>query len=1510
MKNASVTPDTVSDDELGRLRGLVPLHSLPDEAFDELAASATFATLRPGDMLFEQGDTDHEHVYLLEGRVSLLVDLNEQDRVEAGSGTARFPLAHQLPRKQSVRALSQVRVARIDSRLLSDLLARAQTVDYQVTDLDDASEDDWMSQLLQSRVLQQVPAANIQRVMMSVEQVDVYRGDHLITQGDPGDYYYMLTRGRAVVRRDNGDGKGPVELATLGPGDAFGEEALLSDNPRNSSVTMLQDGHVLRLSKQNFLDLIQNPLLETVSMESARARVEQGSVWLDLRSREQYDESHLPGAINFPFESLRYQTSSLDRDGHYVLYSNSGRRAMAGAFLLTERGFDVAVLENGIDAYAPADDVDDDGMQSADAFGEDVAVREQIAEAEQRARELEQKLKEAEALKREQDSERQQQMQQVSVAVDMARRKLLESEAQKQEALSAKQEAYAEMERLTGSLEEVQSERTSLRERMAEIEGLDKKLQARLEKAEREIIGERDRAESAAASLEDLSQRLSDVLEQRELEREQHARERGELIEDVTGLQMDLEQAQLDLEELKGHFDDDRATWAASEEERKATAQRLLEMETANRTLQAERDGLLAEQEHAQLAQRAEMAKAEETRQLLAAELEQAQAGAEELAQRIAQAESALQERDGELAQLREQVAALEQARLQTQDATEAELAAVRSAGEQSLAEARQALDGAVAERERLLGEQATLQARLDDERMAAASSNEQQAARISDLERQLEQLRAEAGHAAADQQQANDEMRSTLEVEQQQHARDAAELAALQQAHAALQQDRDELQAQLASGDANAHAAVEQGQQRVAELEQVLAELRETSQAAASTSQQAIQQLQAELDQAAARAESAEQQLQQVTEQAGRQQSEQERAWESQVEELKALQQAAEQRVGELEQALMEQQDAMRSSEAAHDQAAQQLQAEFDQAVARVDAAEQQLQQATEQAGQHQSEQEQAWQARVDEAQASRQVAEQRVVELEQALDEMRAAASVDAGERDRLVAENRQALEEAEQRIVDLERRIDDDREASTTRLAETEQALQDAQRELADAQAAVAAGSDDLQLELEMLRSANEHLESQLAESTAQAVDDAELQRTRDSVTDLQQQMEALALEHDAAVDALKSELASLRDENSALLNDKAQREKDAAERDGDEARQQVLQHRLEERELALSAAREEQAELIRALNAAGSELEALQLQVSSHDSDQARLVDLENQLAELHRVHEKATLAHEHERQRLRDRLDAAGQQIESLQRTREGAVAAEPAETDSISQNEELLAELAARESEVEQLRGVIEEYVSQFEQAKREHDGAAEIDALRAELTMVREQAVRDVAEMREQLQRAQQQARRLSEAGGRELVSQEAMRQQIETLEASLGERQREISDAQAAHNMLEDELEDAHRQLDQALRELEKAQADADEAISIRREAESARSQLQEALVQTQRDAEQARDNDLRDARLVSAPGRTGGAAGGRGWLSGLVGAVLAIAGLAGVSFATGNGDLVIRFLRGLGL
>ena len=163
MDNTARTSETPSSEEMQSLRALVPLNTLPDEALAELAGHVVVETVKRGQMLFSEGDTDHQHVYLVKGRVALLSKRSVVDRVEAGSDTARFPLAHQVPRKNSARAEVKSRITRIDSRRLSDLLARAQTVDYQVADFDAASEDDWMSMLLQSPVLQQVPAANLQR---------------------------------------------------------------------------------------------------------------------------------------------------------------------------------------------------------------------------------------------------------------------------------------------------------------------------------------------------------------------------------------------------------------------------------------------------------------------------------------------------------------------------------------------------------------------------------------------------------------------------------------------------------------------------------------------------------------------------------------------------------------------------------------------------------------------------------------------------------------------------------------------------------------------------------------------------------------------------------------------------------------------------------------------------------------------------------------------------------------------------------------------------------------------------------------------------------------------------------------------------------------------------------------------------------------------------------------------------------------------------------------------------
>jgi CRP-like cAMP-binding protein/chromosome segregation ATPase len=1401
MDTAISTTASLSSEEMTRLRKLVPLHTLPEDALDELIEVAVFDTVAKGRMLFKQGDTDNENVYLLKGSVALLADKTIAERVRAGSDTARFPLAHQVPRQFSVRAESKVRIIRIDSRRLSDLLARTQKVDYQVADFDAAAEDDWMAMLLQSPVLQQVPPANLQQVIMNVEQVELARDEELIRQGDPGDYYYMLTKGRAVVRRDSGDGKGPCELATLGPGDAFGEEALLSDSPRNSSVTMLQDGEVLRLSKEHFVQLIHDPLLDRIDMETARSKVEQGAIWLDLRSSDQYDELHLPGAINYPFESLRYQVSSLAPDQHYVLYSNAGGRAMAGAFMLTERGFHVSVLQGGLQQDHPVEARNDDQSVPDD----DAAAQARIREAEARAHELEERL---EQLQRDQENvaaEREQHLQQVRASVDQARDKLVETEEQRREALAAQEKAYAEMEQLTSSLEKLQSERSSLVDRMSEIEGLDKQLQTRLAKAERELIGERERAESATSGLEELSEKLSEAIEKREQEREQHARERGELKEEVTALQMELEQGRLDIGELREKFAQRLTRAAADEAESSELQRRLGDSEEARQALQQAHDSLQAE--------------------------------LESLSDRFAQQSA---EHEQERTQLQSQLSALQQE--------------------------FDALGGQLKQQDAERVEHAQLQERLGSLNDELETARRERQSLEESAARELDEARAASDRLHSDFESALNDARTAA---QEQAAALAEELERLRRENAALQSD-------LAAGNEETDAALIQARRRIGELEQQLADeaglAREQLQARQSELDAVAEQLQvATADQQGDAAALASLHVECEELQRRLSETEQER------DTAQAALNKVEVQLAGLESRLSDEQG----------QAADQL----EQAHARVVALEERL------AGQADSERQsiQETQRLIDAAETERDDARLRLSELEQRLEDQAVQAGRQVDEKDielgalreTLVAEQQektrlaQALEAAEARHNAIEAALAEAQQAATDRVgleAELEARLAAQYQESTE-------HVDAAQAELEQVR---RELESQCAKAADLSV---ELEGLRDDFEKQREEKDGLAGQLDDARSGTEEAVAQLRSEIGELGQ------------------------RLEQRELALATAREEQRELIEALNAASTERESLLLAMSDRDHEQARLVDLENQVAEALRSHQSDLLAKEQEQQRLREQLDVEAERRATLHREVERLTALlGSADSDRSSDDGRLRAEhaalrqeLAQREGEVEQLRGVLEEYVEQIRSAQSEDGEVSELNALRAELEMVREQAIRDAAQMREQLAAAETQKRRLQQADGREAISHEAMRQRIEELESSLAERQRLLADADESRHMLEDAMEDVNQKFDDLSRELEKARADAEAASRDRREAEGAREQLQEALRRLQEDAEEAKVTDLRDDRLKASKRPIGidSVAPRSRWLPGLLGAGLAIGLLEAVSLLTGRGELISALL-----
>ena len=340
------------------LKQLVPISSLNTENIQDLLEKVKTETVPRGKYLFKKGDMDKDHIYLVEGQVDLLNDNKLVKTLEAGTPEARHPIAHSFPRSVSARARSPVTIIHVNSDMLDIMLTWDQTGSYQVVPLDESDDDDatdWMTRILQTRAFHRIPPSNIQALFMRMEPVNVKAGDVIIRQGDPGDYFYIIKEGRCLVTRSSPANPKGVKLATLGVGDSFGEEALISDSNRNATVTMLSNGSLMRLNKEDFNSLLNEPLLRWIDYEEARKIVNDGGLWLDVRLPDEYKAGHIRGSINIPLIFLRMKANSLDKSRRHVIYCDTGRRSSAASFLLNEKNIESFVLKGGLDAADAAD---------------------------------------------------------------------------------------------------------------------------------------------------------------------------------------------------------------------------------------------------------------------------------------------------------------------------------------------------------------------------------------------------------------------------------------------------------------------------------------------------------------------------------------------------------------------------------------------------------------------------------------------------------------------------------------------------------------------------------------------------------------------------------------------------------------------------------------------------------------------------------------------------------------------------------------------------------------------------------------------------------------------------------------------------------------------------------------------------------------------------------------------------------------------------------------------------
>ena len=340
------------------LAALEPISSFSPARLRELLDYCHIENVAPGQDPFKDRTMEGQSVYLVRGELELTYADGNKVTMRADSEWARHPIGKRQPDIVTANALSPVQLLRVDDDLLDRMVTWDQFASHDdiKPKIDKGGSEAAVRRLLNSGMFSaenlnhgpfaHLPPANIGKLLNRVEAIAVWEKDVIVREGEEGDYYFLIESGRAQVTRRVGGAD--LLLAELKAGDVFGEEALVSDAKRNATVTMKSNGVLLRMKKQDFLELMKEPLLHRISFAEAKDKVKQGAVWLDVRHPPEYRYDKLRGAINVPLNDIRNAIGVLSKATPYIAYCQSGRRSAAAAFILAQAGYDVYVLENGL----------------------------------------------------------------------------------------------------------------------------------------------------------------------------------------------------------------------------------------------------------------------------------------------------------------------------------------------------------------------------------------------------------------------------------------------------------------------------------------------------------------------------------------------------------------------------------------------------------------------------------------------------------------------------------------------------------------------------------------------------------------------------------------------------------------------------------------------------------------------------------------------------------------------------------------------------------------------------------------------------------------------------------------------------------------------------------------------------------------------------------------------------------------------------------------------------------
>ena len=198
-----------------------------------------------GDIIITQGDIGDYFYVLRDGHVRFEVSGIEVGRAGKGKSFGELALLYTSPRAASVIADEKSTLYRVDQK----------TFRYIMQDQTLQAENKKKELLKGISFLEGFDPSDLNKLCHAMTPLQFNAGEYLLVKGDEGDQFFLLQEGIVTVRNIT-IGSTNYEDTTLGPGDYFGERALMAKEPRTADCVAESDGTALTIDRETFEKVI------------------------------------------------------------------------------------------------------------------------------------------------------------------------------------------------------------------------------------------------------------------------------------------------------------------------------------------------------------------------------------------------------------------------------------------------------------------------------------------------------------------------------------------------------------------------------------------------------------------------------------------------------------------------------------------------------------------------------------------------------------------------------------------------------------------------------------------------------------------------------------------------------------------------------------------------------------------------------------------------------------------------------------------------------------------------------------------------------------------------------------------------------------------------------------------------------------------------------------------------------------------------------------------------------